>query len=239
MTDAVPSFPRLDTPTIEPGASDTVVARLIIRTELHDTGPHPWSGRIHIGIREVGWDGGQPEAPVAVAEAALPTLAPGEAHIHVAELAVGTPFYWTEATPYRYSARIALESDDWRQERELIFSITSPANGLRITILQSSPATVSPMPAPTRTTPAIFVVGDSTGFSNGVNQLGWGDALAGCVGACAIAIHNRCRPGRSTRSFRREGLWERVCGEVRSGDVILLQFGHNDADSALRRSTRR
>jgi lysophospholipase L1-like esterase len=238
MTDAVPLFPRLEAATLDVGSCDTVYARIVVRAEVRNATPHPWSGRIRIGIREVGWDGGQPEAPVAVAEAALPTLAPRETRHHEAELAVGTPFYWTEATPYRYSARIALETEDWRQEHELIFTVASQFDGVRITVLQSSPTTISSVPESKRTTPAIFVVGDSTGFSNGVNQLGWGDALARCVDGSAVAIHNRCRPGRSTRSFRREGLWERVRSEVRAGDIILLQFGHNDADDVAKNRCR-
>jgi lysophospholipase L1-like esterase len=78
--------------------------------------------------------------------------------------------------------------------------------------------------------PSLFVVSDSTAFSNGQNQLGWGDPLAKFFDPEKINVLNRARPGRSTRSFRSEGLWSRALAEMKAGDFVLIQFGHNDAD---------
>jgi lysophospholipase L1-like esterase len=41
-------------------------------------------------------------------------------------------------------------------------------------------------------------------------------------------VVNRARGGRSSRTFITEGLWGDLIAGVRPGDVVLIQFGHND-----------
>ena len=36
------------------------------------------------------------------------------------------------------------------------------------------------------------------------------------------------RGGRSSRTFYTEGLWQKVADELKPGDFVLIQFGHND-----------
>jgi lysophospholipase L1-like esterase len=74
--------------------------------------------------------------------------------------------------------------------------------------------------------PTVFVVGDSTA-SNGPN-LGWGDHLANYFDTAKINVANRARAGRSARSYIDEGLWEKTLAEVKAGDYVMLQWGHND-----------
>ncbi len=74
--------------------------------------------------------------------------------------------------------------------------------------------------------PKLFVVGDSTA-SNGPD-LGWGSHLGKCFDPSRIRVVNRARGGRSSRTFLTEGLWDQVLGEMRAGDFVLIQFGHND-----------
>ena len=63
--------------------------------------------------------------------------------------------------------------------------------------------------------------------SNGPD-LGWGSHLGSYFDPQKIRVVNRARSGRSSRSFQTEGLWERVLGEMKPGDFVLIQFGHND-----------
>ncbi|NLH44323.1 MAG: rhamnogalacturonan acetylesterase [Planctomycetes bacterium] len=74
--------------------------------------------------------------------------------------------------------------------------------------------------------PTLYVVGDSTA-SNG-QDLGWGSHLGGYFDSTKIAVVNRARGGRSSRTFQAEGLWDQVVGQLKSGDFVLIQFGHND-----------
>jgi lysophospholipase L1-like esterase len=45
----------------------------------------------------------------------------------------------------------------------------------------------------------------------------------------SVRVDNRARGGRSTRTFFEEGRWSAVYKELKKGDVVLIQFGHNDA----------
>jgi lysophospholipase L1-like esterase len=74
--------------------------------------------------------------------------------------------------------------------------------------------------------PSVWVVGDST--ANNANHRGWGDPFAGYFDQEKIHTVNRARAGRSSRTFLTEGLWEKVRGELKPGDYVLLQMGHND-----------
>ncbi|MCR5724018.1 MAG: rhamnogalacturonan acetylesterase [Treponema sp.] len=46
-----------------------------------------------------------------------------------------------------------------------------------------------------------------------------------------IEILNFARNGRSTKSFIDEGRFDRVRAEAEPGDIVLIQFGHNDEKS--------
>jgi lysophospholipase L1-like esterase len=78
--------------------------------------------------------------------------------------------------------------------------------------------------------PTLFVVGDSTAANNNnPKQVGWGIPFAALFDPAKINIANRARGGRSSRTFITEGLWDKVLAEMKPGDIVLLQFGHNDA----------
>ena len=74
--------------------------------------------------------------------------------------------------------------------------------------------------------PTVFIVGDSTA-RNG-NDLGWGDHLQHYFDTTKINVANRARAGRSSRSYLVEGMWDKTLAEVKAGDFVLLQWGHND-----------
>lgn len=74
--------------------------------------------------------------------------------------------------------------------------------------------------------PTVFIVGDSTARNQA--DLGWGDHFAHYVDTTRINVANRAIAGRSSRSYIREGAWDRVLAEMKPGDFVLLQMGHND-----------
>lgn len=77
--------------------------------------------------------------------------------------------------------------------------------------------------------PTLFVVGDSTAADNhDARAVGWGVIFPKYFDLTKVNVANRARGGRSSRTFVTEGLWEKVLSEVKPGDVVLLQFGHND-----------
>jgi lysophospholipase L1-like esterase len=74
--------------------------------------------------------------------------------------------------------------------------------------------------------PTAFVVGDSTARNN--TDLGWGDHFAPLFDTSRINIANRAIAGRSSRTYITEGHWASTLAEIKPGDFVLFQLGHND-----------
>ena len=75
-------------------------------------------------------------------------------------------------------------------------------------------------------TPTIYIAGDST--ASNVERRGWGDSFGAYFDSSKVTVVNRARAGRSSRTFLTEGLWDKVNADLKPGDFVLLQFGHND-----------
>ncbi|MBI3875298.1 MAG: rhamnogalacturonan acetylesterase [Verrucomicrobia bacterium] len=76
--------------------------------------------------------------------------------------------------------------------------------------------------------PTLWIIGDSTVRNNTRGQRGWGDPIAACFDPAKIRVMNRALGGRSSRTFLTEGLWGKVLADMKPGDFVLMQFGHND-----------
>ncbi|MGA8940449.1 MAG: glycoside hydrolase family 88 protein [Acidobacteriaceae bacterium] len=80
--------------------------------------------------------------------------------------------------------------------------------------------------------PTIWLVGDSTvrnGRGDGAhNQMGWGDELAPFFNTDKVNIVNLAIGGRSSRTYITEGHWAQALELFKPGDIVLIQFGHND-----------
>ncbi len=81
--------------------------------------------------------------------------------------------------------------------------------------------------------PTVWLVGDSTvrnGRGDGAhNQMGWGDELAQFLDLSKVNVANMAIGGRSSRTYITEGRWADVLGLIKPGDIVLIQFGHNDS----------
>ncbi|HZG13940.1 MAG TPA: rhamnogalacturonan acetylesterase [Candidatus Bathyarchaeia archaeon] len=78
--------------------------------------------------------------------------------------------------------------------------------------------------------PTIFLAGDSTVTDQVSGQYpctGWGQVLP-LFFHDGIAVANHARSGRSSKSFIAEGRLEYIWRQIRPGDYVLIQFGHND-----------
>ncbi|MDB6069278.1 MAG: yesY [Verrucomicrobiales bacterium] len=77
--------------------------------------------------------------------------------------------------------------------------------------------------------PTLWIAGDSTAAKGAPAATGWGVPFAALADAKAINVVNGARGGRSSRTFVTEGLWEKMAAEIKKGDFVIIQFGHNDA----------
>lgn len=82
-----------------------------------------------------------------------------------------------------------------------------------------------------RASPTIYTCGDSTmakdGAANGETD-GWGQYLGDYTTASVV---NKAIAGRSARSYWEEGRFAAVADLVVEGDIVVIEFGHNDGGS--------
>jgi len=96
--------------------------------------------------------------------------------------------------------------------------------------IPAEPLAAAPRPyGDTAQLPSVYVVGDST--ASNLNHRGWADPFASYFDPARVNVVNRARAGRSSRTFQTEGLWDGVLADVKPGDYVLIQFGHNDGSS--------
>lgn len=96
-------------------------------------------------------------------------------------------------------------------------------------------ATARPGPpmgwAVARVHPSLHLAGDSTMADKVLDppnpERGWGMLLRELLRQ-PERVANHAANGRSTRNFISDGRWEHLLAELAPGDVVLLQFGHND-----------
>ncbi len=79
----------------------------------------------------------------------------------------------------------------------------------------------------------IHLTGDSTmadkDIKGGTNpERGWGMMFPNFLDE-GVDVINYAKNGRSTKSFIDEGLWDKVLGNLKEGDYVFIQFGHNDS----------
>ncbi len=74
-------------------------------------------------------------------------------------------------------------------------------------------------------------------------QMGWGQVLPkflvpdslkniSIFDIDSLVVVNKARGGRSTRSFFEEGRWAEIYNQLKPGDFVIIQFGHNDASES-------
>lgn len=83
----------------------------------------------------------------------------------------------------------------------------------------------------------IYICGDSTAASYSADEapmIGWGQVLESYAG---VHVENRAMAGRSSKTFLAEGRLQKIESEIHSGDLLLIQFTHNDISDLVWRHT--
>ncbi|MGA0133631.1 MAG: rhamnogalacturonan acetylesterase [Opitutales bacterium] len=74
----------------------------------------------------------------------------------------------------------------------------------------------------------VFLAGDSTVCDQRTEPyVGWGQQLPVFFGPGAV-VANHAESGRALRSFKAERRLDKILAQLRAGDFVLIQFGHND-----------
>jgi len=85
----------------------------------------------------------------------------------------------------------------------------------------------------------LHLVGDSTVAdqpTDGYPYAGWGQMLP-CLLKHDVIVANHSASGRSSRSFVGEGRWDEALRQIKPGDYVFVQFGHNDQKTDEARHT--
>lgn len=76
----------------------------------------------------------------------------------------------------------------------------------------------------------IYTIGDSTMANKKAEvypETGWCQVLGDYFDE-SVTVRNHAVNGRSSKSFIDEGRWDAVLDSLKKGDVVFIQFGHND-----------
>ncbi|QPH38236.1 rhamnogalacturonan acetylesterase [Pedobacter endophyticus] len=77
---------------------------------------------------------------------------------------------------------------------------------------------------------SLYIIGDSTAANKEAKaypETGWGMELQAFFNS-DVKVDNRALNGRSTKSFRAEGRWQPIFDNLKKGDYVFIEFGHND-----------
>ncbi|PJJ58750.1 rhamnogalacturonan acetylesterase [Hymenobacter chitinivorans] len=76
----------------------------------------------------------------------------------------------------------------------------------------------------------VYLIGDSTMANKeekAFPETGWGMPFKYFFDE-TVTVDNRAQNGRSTKSFLAENRWQPVAADLKPGDYVFIQFGHND-----------
>ena len=77
----------------------------------------------------------------------------------------------------------------------------------------------------------VYLAGDSTMAQKADDkrpETGWGEKLQQYFDEKKVKIDNRAMNGRSTKSFINENRWQQIVDNLKKGDYVFIEFGHND-----------
>ncbi|MFF9276476.1 rhamnogalacturonan acetylesterase [Streptomyces griseosporeus] len=95
--------------------------------------------------------------------------------------------------------------------------------------LAAVPLTLAAAPAP-KAGRTLYIAGDSTAaqkYADAAPETGWGMALPFFLHK-DLTVANHAVNGRSSKSFVDEGRLAAILSVIRPGDLLLVQFAHND-----------
>ena len=76
------------------------------------------------------------------------------------------------------------------------------------------------------------LMGDSTMADKDLSyenpERGWGQRLKSHLDTNVVVV-NYAQNGRSTKSVQTLGIWDRVKKDLKAGEYLFIQFGHNDS----------
>ncbi|HSY00414.1 MAG TPA: SGNH/GDSL hydrolase family protein, partial [Streptomyces sp.] len=111
---------------------------------------------------------------------------------------------------------------------------TAALAAVPLAVAATGPASAAVSPLGARRERTIHLAGDSTAaqkYADAAPETGWGMALPFFLRS-GLKVSNHAVNGRSSKSFIDEGRLDVILDAIRPGDLLVIQFGHNDSKIA-------
>jgi lysophospholipase L1-like esterase len=113
----------------------------------------------------------------------------------------------------------ASNARDW--DDKLTIEVVSPHAALRTMEIVSAPSA-----------PTVFIAGDSTVTDrDGGGDVSWGQLLSRFLKP-GVAVANHAQSGETMKSFANALRLDKMLSQMKKGDYLFLQFGHNDSKAS-------
>jgi lysophospholipase L1-like esterase len=154
--------------------------------------------------------------------------------MQTSRLAPGT--FWDAAGLLPNQTTVSAQGREWRYRyvngREFIdIEIEPKRPDVPVGVEEIVIEPIAPQPRPTNVLPAIYTLGDSTVKSYTFDEApmsGWGQVFDKLFDPRKVRVLNYSMGGRSFRNAYAEGRLNDLLLAGHVGDVVMIQFGHND-----------
>ena len=146
------------------------------------------------------------------------------------------PVFWDAAGSMPSGTRMTVDGRDWSYRyvngRDFIDIEVEPKRaGVAVGVAEFVLTPIPAQPRPAAALPAIFTLGDSTVKSYTFDEApmsGWGQVFDQLFDPDKVRVINYSMGGRSFRSAYTEGRLNDLLLASSIGDIVMIQFGHND-----------
>ncbi|TWI62646.1 lysophospholipase L1-like esterase [Pseudoduganella lurida] len=144
--------------------------------------------------------------------------------------------FWDAASLMPNQTSVVAQGRDWSYRyvngRGYIDVEIEPAKaGVPVGVAEIVLTPLPPRPRPADVQPAIYTLGDSTVKSYTFDEApmsGWGQVFDQLFDASKVRVVNYSMGGRSFRNAYNEGRLNDLLMTGYAGDIVMIQFGHND-----------
>lgn len=144
--------------------------------------------------------------------------------------------FWDAAGLLPHRNRMTVQGREWRYRHVsgrgfIDIEVEPKQRGVAVGLEEVELTPLPPEPRPAGERPTLFTLGDSTMKTYTFDEApmsGWGQVLGRLFDAGQVRLQNYAMGGRSWRSAYAEGRFNDLLLAGRVGDVVLIQFGHND-----------
>ncbi|WP_159884801.1 rhamnogalacturonan acetylesterase [Paenibacillus puerhi] len=160
---------------------------------------------------------------------------------YIVTVTMGDTFAPTDTTVKTNGERLVLRNvntveGQYVRER---FAVNVLGGQLKLSFKGTAPRINALEITPSHEQITLFLAGDSTvtdSSEEGFPFSGWGQMLQ-CFFKHDVAVANHAKGGRSSKSFISEGRLALIDEELKEGDFLFIQFGHNDQKADPERHT--